>query len=356
MSNPVKYAIVGTGWRSEFHIRMAKAAPDRLEVVAVYARSDESAERMARWDVPVVRSLGELMAADPEFVIASVPWPAMPEVVTDLAERGAHVLAETPPAPDAEGLRSLWKAVGHTNRVQVAEQYMLMPGHAARLAIVGSGTIGRVNSVEVASTHMYHATALMRAYLGIGMEEATVNARSFTAPLTDPLSFGGWSSDVEPRPVKTTVATLDFGEGRMGLYNFVDNQWWNPLLARRLVLRGERGEIVDDTVTHWTEEGVIISPVSYRRTGVDMNLEGNEVVSASFEGRMVYQNPWVGTRLSEDDIAVASFLEQTGAWARGEGPDAYSLAAACQDHILGLAIVESARTGADVRVEKEAWA
>ncbi|MGJ9372570.1 Gfo/Idh/MocA family protein [Nesterenkonia sp. CF4.4] len=352
----MKYAIVGTGWRSEFHIRMAKAAPDRLEVVAVYARSQESAERMARWDVPVVRSLDELMAAAPEFVIASVPWPAMPDVVTDLVERGARVLAETPPAPDADGLRSLWAAVGHTNRVQVAEQYMLMPGHAARLAIVGSDAIGRVNSVEVASTHLYHATALMRAYLGAGMEKATVNARAFTAPLADPLSFGGWSSDVEPRPRNTTIATLDFGDGRMGLYNFVDNQWWNPLLARRLVLRGERGEIVDDTVTRLTDEGVIISPVSYRRTGIDMNLEGNEVVSVSFEGRMVYLNPWVGTRLSEDDIAVASFLERTGAWARDEASDSYSLADACQDHILGLAIVESARTGADVRVEKEVWA
>ena len=356
MSSPVKYAIVGTGWRSEFHIRMAKAAPERLEVVAVYARSEEAAARMKQWDVPVVRSLDELMAAGPEFVIASVSWPAMPDIVMDLIERGAHVLAETPPAPDADGLRSLWKAVGHTNRVQVAEQYTLMPGHAARLAIIGSDAIGRVNSAEVASTHLYHATSLIRAYLGIGMDSATVNARSFTAPLSDPLSFAGWSADVEPKPRKTTIATLDFGDGRMGLYNFVDNQWWNPLLARRLVVRGERGEIVDDTVTRWTEEGVVISPVSYRRTGTDMNLEGNDVVSASFEGRIVYQNPWVGTRLSEDDIAVASFLEQTGAWARDEGPDAYSLADACQDHILGLAIEQSARTGADVRVEKEVWA
>lgn len=335
---------------------MAKAAPQSLEVVAVYARSDEAAERMARWDVPVVRSLDALMAASPDFVVASVSWPAMPEVVTELVERGARVLAETPPAPDAEGLRSLWTAVGSTDRVQVAEQYMLMPGHAARLAIVRSGAIGRANSVEIASTHMYHATSIMRSYLGIGMEGTTITARSFSAPLVDPLTFDGWEEGAEPRPRETTIATLDFGDGRMGLYNFVDNQWWNPLLARRLVIRGERGEIVDDTVTRLSDEGVVISPVSYRRTGIDMNLEGNDVVSASFEGRIVYQNPWVGSRLSEDDIAVASFLRDTGAWARDEAPGPYSLADACQDHMLGLAIGQSARTGADVRVEKEPWA
>ncbi|MGP4978154.1 Gfo/Idh/MocA family protein [Brachybacterium tyrofermentans] len=356
MSNPARFALVGGGWRAEFHVRMAKAAPQSLEVVAVYARSDEAAERMARWDVPVVRSLDALMASAPDFVVASVSWPAMPGVVAELVERGANVLAETPPAPDAEGLRTLWATVGSTDRVQVAEQYMLMPGHAARLEIIRAGAIGRANSVEIASTHMYHATSIMRSYLDVGMEGTTVSARSFTAPLADPLSFGGWEDDVEPRPRETTIATVDFGDGRMGLYNFVDNQWWNPLLARRLVIRGERGEIVDDTVTRLTDEGVVISPVSYRRTGIDMNLEGNDVVSASFEGRIVYQNPWVGSRLSEDDIAVASFLRDTGAWARDEAPGPYSLADACQDHMLGLAIGQSARTGADVRVEKEPWA
>ena len=60
--------------------------------------------------------------------------------------------------------------------------------------------------------------------------------------------------------------------------------------------------------------------------------------------------------LSEDDIAGASFLEETGRWARSEGPAPYPLAEACQDHLLALAIEESARTGADVRVGREVWA
>ena len=357
MSNPVRFAVVGTGWRSDFHIRMARAAPDRLQAVAVVANSAEAAERTSeKWGIPVVRTLEEALTFHPDFVIAAVSWSSMPTVTTRLVELGAHVLAETPPAPDADGLRSLWAAVGASGLVQVAEQYMLMPGHASRQAVARGGAIGRVNAVEVASTHLYHATSLMRGFLGVGMEETVVNARTFSAPLADPLTFDGWVADPQPEPKTTTIATLDFGDGRMGLYDFVDNQWWNPLLARRIVIRGSLGEIVDDTVTHLTDEGVIVSPISYRRTGVDMNLEGNEVVSASFEGRRVYENPWVGTSFSEDDIAVASFLAETGLWARSEGPEPYSLADACQDHLLGLAIEESARTGADVRTTKEDWA
>src|SRR3712207_9347619 len=95
----------------------------------------------------------------------------------------------------------------------------------------------------------------MRGYLGVGTEEAVVDARTFVAPLADPLSFDGWVPDANPEPKTTTIATLDFGDGRMGLYDFVDNQWWNPLRARRVVVRGSLGEIVDDEVTRLTPEG-----------------------------------------------------------------------------------------------------
>ena len=46
------------------------------------------------------------------------------------------MLVETPPAPDLPGLRALWRDVGAGGLVQVAEQYLLMPGHAARLRLV----------------------------------------------------------------------------------------------------------------------------------------------------------------------------------------------------------------------------
>lgn len=357
MTQPVRFAIIGAGWRAEFFLRLAAAAPDRLEAVGLLARSDESADRIAgRWAVPVVRTLDELLAARPEFVIASVSWPAMPGVVTELVERGANVLAETPPAPDADGLRALWAAVGSSRRVQVAEQYMLMPGHAARLEIVRAGAIGTPTAVQVSSTHLYHATSMIRTFLDAGMAEATVSARTFTAPLVDPLSPSGWSGDFTPKERTTTIATLDFGDGRMGLYDFVDNQWWNPVLSRRILLRGTHGELADDTVRRFEGDDVVVSPITYRRAGMDLNLEGNEVLTAAFEGRVVYRNPWTGTRLSEDDIAVASLLELTGLWARGDAPEPYPLAEACQDHLLGLAIGESARTGADVRVARETWA
>ncbi|WP_347338484.1 Gfo/Idh/MocA family oxidoreductase [Cellulomonas sp. WB94] len=356
VSDPVRFAVIGSGWRSEFHLRMAQAAPDRLQVVGVVTQTQAEAERItARWGVRAVRTIDEVLALAPEFVVAAVSWPSMPGVVRELVAAGVKVLAETPPAPDLDGLRALWHDVGASGLVQVGEQYTLMPGHASRLAVVREGVVGTPTSVEIASTHLYHAVALVRAFLDVDMEETVVSARSFVAPLVDPLTFDGWVVDPQPGPRTTTIATLDFGDGRMGLYDFVENQWWNPLRARRIVIRGSLGEVVDDTVTRLTADGPVTSPIVYRRTGVDMNLEGNEVVNASFDGRVVYRNPWVGSRLSEDDIAVAAHLAAVGRWARDEGPSPYPLAQGCQDHAVGLAIEESARTGADVRVAKEVW-
>lgn len=357
------FGIVGTGWRSEFFLRLAAAAPDRLRCAGVVARRPERGDALtAAWGVPAHRTVDDLLAADrPDFVIASVSWAAMPGVVRDLVAAGVHVLAETPPAPDLDGLRSLWADLTSSgpgpDAVSVAEQYTRMPGHAARLEVVRSGAIGQPTSVEISSTHLYHAVSLVRHLLDVGLDEAVVSAREFRAPLVDPLTPGGWVPDAVPEPRTTTLATIDFGDGRMGLYDFVENQWWNPLRGRRLLVRGSHGELSDDTVVRLVEPATpVTSRLEYRRTGVDLNLEGNDLVHVSFDGRVVYRNAWVGTRLSEDDIAVAALLEAEGAYARGEGPQPYPLADAMQDHAIGLAIGESARTGADVRVAREVWA
>ena len=358
MSPRTTFGIVGGGWRSHLLLRLADAAPGRLNAAGVVTRTADAGERVtARWGVPTYRTIDELLKAeDVDYVVAAVSWPAMPGVIRDLVAAGMAVLAETPPAPDLDRMRSLWGDVAESGLVQVAEQYLLMPGHAARHTVIQDGVIGQATSVEISSTHLYHAVSLIRGLLGVGMDDVVVNARDFRAPVVDPLTFDGWDLQAVPEPRTTTIATLDFGD-RMGLYNFVENQWWNPLRTRRIVVRGSRGELVDNTVVRLVDPtSPVESSLVYRRTGVDMNLEGSELVHVSFDGRVVYRNPWLGTRLSEDDIAVASMLEAEGAWVRGEGPEPYPLAQACQDHAIGLAIQESARTGAEVHVAKNVWA
>src|SRR3954454_11220256 len=155
-STPTTFGVIGSGWRSAFFLRVARSAPDRFRVTGVVTRSAErGAEISSQWGVPAFPSVAELLRADaPDFVIPAVPWEVTPEVTREAVALGARVLAETPPAPDVPGLRALWADVGGSGQVQVAEQYLLMPAHAARLAVVRDGVIGEPTAVHVCSTHL----------------------------------------------------------------------------------------------------------------------------------------------------------------------------------------------------------
>jgi predicted dehydrogenase len=355
----VRYALVGSGWRSSVFLRLGYLLPERFRVTGVVTRRAESGATVERdWGVPAHRSLDELLARDrPDFVVVSVPWAVTPDLVRDLVSRGIPALAETPPAPDLDGMRSLWADVGASGLVQVAEQYALMPLHAARLTIVRDGVIGMPTSVHISSTHLYHVVAMMRAFLGVGVEPARVSSQTFTAPLVDPITPAGWTHDTSPKQARTIISAIDFGGARMGLYDFTDNQWWNPVRPDHLMVRGSTGELYDETVVRMADE---ITPVTSRiertMTGQGMNYEGLDLTHLSLDGRVVFRNRFLGASLMDDDIAVADLLERTGSWTRDEGEAPYPLAEAMHDHHVGLAIEESARTGAPVTLAPEPWA
>jgi predicted dehydrogenase len=351
--------VVGSGWRAEFFVRLARLLPAELTLVGAAVRRPEAADELRKsWSVPCYLSPLELVrGVRPDFVISSVPWAANPEVVTTVVEAGTPVLTETPPAPDLESLRALWERIGDRGLVQVAEQYPLYPGHAARRELVRQGLIGSPTSVQVSSTHGYHAVALIRGFLQVGRDRLVVAGSRFTAPLVNPLDRAGWTDDDTPRPAVTTLATLDFGDGRSGVYDFTDNQWHNRLRLRRIVIRGSRGEIVDDTVVRLVEPRTIVNSSLVRsQLGYDLNLDGYDTEHVSFEGRVMYRNPFAGLRLMDEEIAMANLMRATAAWVHDRGPAPYPLADGCQDQLLSLAIEKATTTGVPVVVGPERWA
>jgi predicted dehydrogenase len=357
-SGPSRFGVVGTAWRAEYFLRLAGLLPDRLHVTGVVGRDSEKTGRFAdRWGVRSFGSLSQMVAYErPDFVVVAVPRSIAPVVTRDAVEMKLPVLCETPPAPDIDGLQTIWRAVGASGLVQVSEQYALMPSHASRLALAHSGAIGKLTSVQVSSTHVYHAVALMRAILGVRFGPATVSARDFVAPLINPLVRDAWTDDDEPMNAKTTIATIDFG-GTMGLYDFTVNQWHNQLRSRRIVIRGSAGEISTDEVVRLTGPRTIVrTPLVRRQTGYDLDLDGFDTDHISLGDMILYRNPFPGLRLNDEEIAISSMLIAMAAWCRADGPAPYPLAEGCQDHLLALAIDESAATGAPVTTARAPWA
>ena len=340
------FVVVGSGWRAEVFWRLAGGLPG-LECLGAVVRTPR------QLPVPTWASLDEV---SPDFVVTAVPWGANPGLIVDAVRRGLPVLAETPPAPDIAGLRALWAEVGDSGLVQVAEQYLMVPAHAARLAAVRKGIIGTPTQVQVSSTHEYHAVSLIRGLLGLGRGPATVRASRSTAPLVDPLTRDGWTGDDTPKPATTTIATLDFGDQKSGLYDFTDNQWHNQLRFRRILVRGTHGELRDDEVVRLVGPRTIVrTPLVRRQTGYDLDLDGFETDTITFGDEVLFRNPYLGRRWNDDEIATATLLDAMAAWVRGEGPPPYPLADGAQDHLVALAVHESAETDTAVTTGVQAW-
>lgn len=344
------FALVGAGWRAAWFWRVAAALPG-LQCVGAVVRGPRPLP------VAAFGSLEQCLAqARPDFVVTATPWEVTPRVVREVVAAGLPVLAETPPAPDVEGLRALWADVGGSGLVQVAEQYLLMPSHAARVALVRSGAIGTPTQVQVSSTHQYHAMSLIRGYLGAGFGPATVTASVFTAALLDPRDRDGWTDAALPTSATTTVATLDLGEGCSGVYDFTDNQWHNQLRFRRLLVRGTHGELMDDEVVRMHGPRTVVrSALVRRQTGYDLDLDGFDTDHITYGSDVLYRNPYPGRRWSDEEIAIATLLERTAAWVRGEAAAPYPLAQAAQDHLLALAVDAAVATGAPVTTSVEPW-
>jgi len=356
--DPVRYVVVGTGWRAQFFFRLARAFPDRLRLAGVVSRDSARAAEVAEcWGTVGVTTLDEALEACPaDFVIAAVPWPQTPGLIRQLVEAGRPVLAETPPAPDLDALHELWDDVGASSLVQVAEQYPRYPDVAAARAVIEAGLIGEVDDVHVASTHMYHAMAIMRNLLGVGLTDATVTATVSQHRLVDPLTPDGWTDDETPQEVSLMRAHIGFPGGQTGLYEFWDNQWWNPVRQDRLAVRGSKGEIVDGRVSFMDGPRTVVDvPLVRRHTGAGLNLEGQDLDHISLGADVVYRNQWPDGRLSDDEIATAGLLESTGLWARGEQPPPYPLEQGAHDWALALACDRSAEQGQTVQLGVQPW-
>ncbi|MEV6344217.1 Gfo/Idh/MocA family oxidoreductase [Actinoplanes sp. NPDC051851] len=347
-----RFALAGFGFRAAAYHRLSRALPD-LRCVGAVVRHPQGREL----PVPTFGDLSDCVrATGPDFLITAVPRTANAGLISEAVSLGLPVLAETPPATDLAGLRELWTEVGKSGQVQIAEQYLLMPAHAARRNAVRSGIIGTPTQVQVSSTQQHHAMSLIRGLLGAGHATASVRAVRTVAPLLNPLDRSGWTDDEEPRPATTTIATLDFGDGRSAVYDFTTNQTRNLLRSRRLLVRGTHGELHDDTIVHMPAARTVTrTPLVRRQSGHDLDLNGFDTETIALGDRVVYRNPFPGLRLNDDEIATLTLLSAMLTWVRGEGPPPYPLAEGLQDQALALAVEESAETGREILTRLEAW-
>lgn len=353
----IKFAIVGAGWRSETYLRIASLLSN-MEVVGVVARREEVARGLAsKWSVPTFATISELHAhTKPSFVVASVSPESIPTVCLELAKAGMPILAETPPATDLATLESTYLRLTKLNaRVQVAEQFWAQPLHAARLAVLSSGKLGRVDQVHLSVCHGYHAMSLIRLFLGIDFESPLISGKIFPGRVIAGPDRKGPPEREHIVDVETEHAVLEFGD-RVGVYEFCLPQYRSWIRGQRVCIRGERGEIIDENVTYLKDE---VTPITHRLVrhegGRNGNHEGLHLKAIQCGEDWVYRNPVGAAPLSDEELAIAKCLLEMQVHLES-GHSFYSLEQACQDQYLALAVQEAMKTKQTVQTKRQIWA
>ncbi|MCS5734088.1 Gfo/Idh/MocA family protein [Herbiconiux daphne] len=353
---PIRFGIVGSGWRSEFFLRIAQALPERFEITGLVTRNLETARAVTeRWGVPTHADVADLVSArHPEFVVVSVPREVAPETIERLVELRMPVLCETPPALDLDGMTTLYERVAHRGIVQIAEQYHLSPLLNAQLAIARSGRIGTVSQALVAQCHDYHGVSVMRRALGIGAEDATITASVFRYPMLNGPGRGGDPEVEEFVTATQTTGRFDFGD-RLGVYDFAPEQYFSWIRGNRLLVRGDRGEIDDLEVRYAKDLAPVFARIRRSMAGEGGNLEGLFLRGLLLGEEWVFTNPFRPGRLADDEIAIALLLAGMRTRIAG-GAEVYSLAEASQDHYLALLMQQAEQSGEPVRSARQVWA
>lgn len=352
----IVFGLLGGGWRAEFYLRIARELPEQFAVGAMFVRNKEKAEAISRtWGVKVFTTLEEFLAERTySFAVICLKRDAVKEYIYRLAEAGVPILAETPPAPDLEQLRELWDRVGRTSIIQIAEQYLYQPMHAARISLARSGRLGRISQAQVSAAHGYHGISLIRQLLGIGFENVTIRAQRFQSSIIQGPQRSGPPAAEEEIQTDQLLATLDFGD-KLGVFDFTRDQYFSWIRGSRILVRGERGELLNDQAS-WLQsyDTPIYSKLRRVDAGHGGNLEGLYLKGIMADGEWLYRNPFTPARLTEDEIAIAESLVRMHRHVQG-GPSFYSLAEGSQDQYLALLLDQAAATGEPVTSESQSW-
>lgn len=351
------FGLMGGGWRSEFYLRIAKALPEVFQIGEVWMRDPQKARDMElKWGVKATTDLEGFLARRAfDFAVISLSRNVAPEYIIRLSEAGIPVLTETPPADSLERLQDLYQQTNSGRGVQVAEQFIRQPLHAARLAVVRSGILGGISHVQVSAGHGYHGISLIRHLLGVGFEEAEISGEQLISPIVQGPDRTGFPDEELLVDSRQDLALFKFG-GRSALYDFSYGQYFSGIRRHRVLVRGHRGELEGMEIRYLKD---FRTPVDIQMQRVDAgqfgNLEGYYHKGMLAGGEWVYENPFPGARLSDEELAMASCLLDMAAYAAG-GPTFYSLAEACQDQYLSLLMEEAIQTGQTLISKRQIWA
>lgn len=304
----IKYGILGAGWRSEFYLRIADLMPNTFKVSGIYIRNKQKQEEFSeKYSVPIFNTLEQLLEADYDFIVSCVNKTGVCDTVRELANKNIPLLTETPIGTSNKEIDDFLAEIKPDWRVQVAEQFHFMPRNAAIKSVIESGILGEITQVQLSCCHDYHAASLIRFFFGTAEEMPEGFSFTQSDTVTRYNSRGGLLKEPQTVTAEEKFVVLRF-KNKTAVYDFNYEQYFSDIRRSRIIIRGTNGEIFNNECTY-LKDGIPHSFTLQRNSyGANESLDGFTLVNIIAEGKVVYENPFKGARLSDEEIAIATCL------------------------------------------------
>jgi predicted dehydrogenase len=349
----IRFVIVGSGWRSMFYVRIAKALPEQFEVCAMLCRTEEKARRIGEeHKINTTTSIEQCIELVPDFVIVAVNKASIYDVTRFWLEKGFPVLSETPPSLKLDELKTLWElSTKFDAKIQVAEQYFKYPTYEAQITILDSNIIGPPYNVTISAVHDYHAASLIRKILHTGFEKVSIYGKKYLFPVTETESRYEIITDGRVADKERVKITMEFESGKVAFYDFSSIQYRSAIRNRHLIVQGIKGELTDSIFYYLNEKNL----PQIDKLQVNFDADKREVETITFKDQIIYKPALGRCGLTEDETAIAVLLQGMKEYVQ-TGKEIYPFADALQDAYITILMEEALKSpNATICSEKQPW-
>ena len=324
----IRYGIIGSGFRAEMYMRLAKKMPDTFEVTSVLVRNDEKVQHIQNtFGLPVTKSGKVFLASRPDFVVDAVSKDNGFKVLSEYVHKSIPVLTETPSGLTVSQLQKVWQYLQKGAKIQTAEQYQFYPYYKKLIELCRSGIIGDVQSALLSCVHDYHAASIGRLLLGVKGKTFSVFGRTYTHPIVETDSRYGWITDGRIADKQRSSITIEFDGNKQLFYEFSPVQYRSRIRSSSVIVYGERGEIHTKNILYVTQ---------------DNSVHAEEI-------------HWdVPKDCTEDDVAVSYCLRGMKKYVE-TGEEFYPMREALEDAYISILMSNAVQTGKTVHSKPQVW-
>ncbi len=177
--------------------------------------------------------------------------------------------------------------------------------------------------------HDYHGVSLIRFFLGIKDEIPKATTFSFPDKLNVYNGRNGTFEKAEESISQQKIAVLEY-KNKSAIYDFSSEQYFSDIRQSRIVIRGTNGEIINNTCTYLDGVAPVTFDLKRNFCGSYENLDGMYLDSIVGNGKTLYINPFKKSRLSDEEIAIATCLVKMKEYLHND-KDFYNLSDAITD-------------------------